>query len=285
MLLKIIIVIVGILIGYFLSNQSSLLFKRKRVRLDIYGNDIIPSLGSGNMFDTIAPYYDIANKVMSLGFDNYWRNIMINELDLSSNSCNRIIDIATGTGDIAIKITKKLKLAYQLYGLECEKPYVYGLDPSIEMLSYASDKMKYYNYTNDIQFIHGDATRMPKLGRSSFHQATMSFGIRNIQNRIGAIKEIRRIIKKNGKFIVMEFVEPTKSLLAPVAKFFIKYIIPIMGSMFSFGHDEEYKHLSDSIFNFPSPSEFSLELEQAGFKSCTYQDIFQDVVYIWICNK
>ena len=281
--MKLFIIALGIIIGYVLTEKTRLLSKHKQ-RVDVFGNPV--PLGSGSMFDDIAPYYDITNKIMSLGLDNYWRNNMINELDLSGDSCKKIIDIATGTGDVAIKIAKKLKTSYKLYNIDCEKPYVWGLDPSINMLSYASDKA---SGNPDIQFIHGDATKMPKLSRSSFHHATMSFGIRNIKNRLMAIKEIKRVIKKNGTFIVMEFTAPQLgpqgSMLAPVANVFIKYVIPLMGSISSLGHNEEYKHLSDSIFNFPSPSEFNLELEQAGFKSCTYKNVFQGVVYLWICRK
>ena len=184
---------------------------------------------------------------------------MINELELTDNSCKKIIDIATGTGDVAIKVAKKLHAVYKLYGLECGKPGIYGLDPSIEMLSYASDKIKDTNYSDNIQFIHGDATKMPKLSKSSFIMATMSFGIRNIKKRNVAIKEIKRIINPNGKFVVMEFVTPNSSILAPLAKLFLKYIIPAIGSIMSLGHNNEYSHLSDSIFNFPSPSEFNEE--------------------------
>ena len=164
-------------------------------------------------------------------------------------------------------------------------PSVKGLDPSIEMLSYASDKLVRHNVTDELQFLHGDATRMPKIPRSSFYQATMSFGIRNIEKRESAIKEIKRIIKKNGKFIVMEFVEPKTSALAPIARIFLQYILPVIGSISSLGHQNEYSHLSNSIFNFPSPENFKLELENYGFKSCTYRDIFQDIVYIWTCIK
>lgn len=278
--LKLLIIIIGIIIGYILSDTTRL---TRKPRYDVYGNEV--PLGSGEMFDDIAPYYDTANKVMSLGLDNYWRQTMINELDLNDNSCKKIIDIATGTGESAIKIAKKIQSVYKLYDLECGKPYIYGLDPSIEMLSYASDKIKDTNYSDIVQFLHGDATKMPKLSRSSFNQATMSFGIRNIKNRIVAIKEIKRIIKKNGKFVIMEFVEPKSSLLAPIAKLFIKYIIPGIGSVMSLGHNNEYSHLSDSIFNFPSPSEFNEELVKAGFKSCTNKNIFQDLVYIWVCIK
>lgn len=193
--------------------------------------------------------------------------------------------IATGTGDVAISIAKKLKKQYQTKGINCDMPSVKGLDPSVEMLSYASDKADRHNLTAELQFLHGDATRMPKIPRSSFYLATMSFGIRNIEKRDLAIKEINRIIKKNGKFIVMEFVEPKNSTLAPIAIIFLKYMIPTIGSMFSMGHQNEYSHLSDSIFNFPSPENFKLELENYGFKSCTYKDIFQDIVYIWTCTK
>lgn len=130
----------------------------------------------------------------------------------------------------------------------------------------------------------GDVQDMHLFHPNSFTKITMSFGIRNVPNRTKGLKEIKRVLKPDGIVAIMEFVTPRKGALAPVARFFIQYIIPLIGSFSSQGLAKEYSHLRDSILNFPSPNEFRSMMVDTGFVNCTATDVAFDVVYIFKCK-
>lgn len=240
-------------------------------------------LGSGRMFDQIAPYYDNANKFMSLNLDQSWRRALVDELDLQPNEKHLdILDIATGTGDVAIMIAKEL----QKKGMS-ERASIIGLDPSSKMLGYAAKKVQ----NNGISFItlqEGNAEELSDLVRSGrlYDVVTISFGIRNFANKPRALGAIRRALKDStsSKVCIMEFVTPRSGPLAPLVMLFLNHVVPFLGSVVAGGHGAEYDHLRDSIIHFPSPPAFVDLMMQAGLTNCQASNVFLDVVYLFSCK-
>ena len=237
-------------------------------------------LGSGEMFDHIAAYYDNANRFMSMDQDQSWRRHLVQLLDLQYN--DKVLDMSTGTGDVAILIAKKL----QTLGKKDGHP-VTGFDPSSNMLSFAAQKVKNAQLDKLVTLMQGDAQYMKGLNRNSFDKISMSFGIRNVPDRKKALKELYRVARHRSKIVIMEFFAPgvADGIVQFVASIFLKIFIPIIGSIASDGHSKAYRHLSDSIFNFPSPSAFQTMMEDSGFTSCKIENICLNVVLAVTCTK
>eukprot|EP01035_Chromulina_nebulosa_P017224 gene17224-22748_t len=229
------------------------------------------------MFNAIAPYYDVANRFMSLGLDQNWRKALVKELNVTNDEI--ILDLATGTGDVALLIGKYIKSNNVL------NSRLIGIDPSINMLSLAETKAKNSLLEEVINFKLGNAEDLSFYNDNSFDGITMSFGIRNVINRNKALSEIRRILKTTGRVLIMEFVPPSDGIFQSIARAFVKNVVPVIGSIVSLGHKEEYQHLEKSIFNFPTTSEFLNQLENVGFSDCTVIDLIAGVVNIFKCNK
>ena len=254
----------------------------ERGRAAVLGGDPAPEqvLGSGAMFDSIAAYYDTANRLMSLGWDQSWRRQLILLLRLEKD--DRVLDVSTGTGDVAILIARQL----QTLGVTQGQP-VMGFDPSSNMLSHAADKVARVGLTPIVRLVQGDAQAMRGIGSSSFDKVTMSFGIRNVPDRPRALRELHRVAKPRGTVIVMEFfapVGPDGGLTARAAAAFVKNVVPSIGAAIS-GDARAYNHLSDSIFNFPSANDFREMMESSGFASCRLESVFFNVVQACVCTK
>ena len=191
------------------------------------------------MFSNIAPKYDFLNHFLSLGQDIIWRKKVAKII--KNNNFTKIADIASGTGDLAIEIEKKINNK------------IIGVDFCYEMLKIAKEK------TDKILFINGDGTCLP-LKTNLFQCVTIAFGIRNIPDRISALKEFYRILDKNGKVLILEFDIPDNLIFS----FYFKYILPFIGGLFS--SKEAYKYLPNSVKNFPREKEFCKEMESVNFK-------------------
>lgn len=235
-------------------------------------------VGSGEMFDSIAPYYDSINRLISLGMHHSWRATLVKQLSLTSSDI--ILDIATGTGDVAISMLDSMS-----------EPLVTPLqilDPSFKMLLKAKDKLFALGYLDSVQITLGDVTDMSSSFESDrFSKISMSFGIRNVVDREAALAEIYRVIRKSSatrsKLAILEVFQPRTGLLAPLASLFIHQVVPFIGTIFSNGHMREYNHLQQSIADFPPPSAFIGMLSAAGFEDCVDHDLIFDVVHVFVC--
>jgi demethylmenaquinone methyltransferase/2-methoxy-6-polyprenyl-1,4-benzoquinol methylase len=262
--------------AFFISILGVVVFYLIQIRSPTNKSESV--LGSGVMFDTIAPYYDSANKAMSLGYDQSWRQVLVEELNLRADDI--ILDISTGTGDVAIWIAKKLQTLGKFDG----QP-ITGFDPSSKMLSYAAIKIEELKLAELIQLIEGDAQHMSSLADNYYDKVSMSFGIRNVPDRMKALHEIHRVIRPAGKVIIMEFATPLSGFFSPLARFLVNNFVPAIGGLISGGHTKEYDHLRDSILNFPSPDGFKEMMLKSGFADCISKSIFFDVVHLYICHK
>ena len=249
---------------------SRILGKRERKQSDSLEEK--PTFGSGKMFDKFANYYDIGNRFMSLGQDQSWRRALLAAIDV--NPEDKVLDLATGSGDVAIAART-----------EFQAQSVVGLDPSVEMLKVAKSKAKSINLA-EITFVEGDAQFMPQFETGSFTKITMSFGIRNVPDRMKALTEMRRVIASadSSRLAIMEFSAPSQqSIIGRVAQLFVRYFVPFIGGFIT-NATEEYRYLEESIFKFPTPAEFSGMISEAGFEMITVKSFAAGVVNIYVAK-
>lgn len=247
--------------------------------------------GSGEFFDGIASMYDATNKVMTFGFDMSWRQNMVDLLAFNHSYAHqpRFLDLATGTGDVAILCAKSF-LSTQSNKIALDKrstdnPVITALDPSANMISYGRDKVERQGLSKHIKFILGNSEKLP-FPDKHFDRVTMSFGIRNVQYRDTALREMKRVLRNDGALGIMEFSKPQQGLLKLIGEFFIRYVMPGLAGLFTAGRYEEYMYLRDSILAFPDPPQFrDLLVKEIGFKSCEVVNAFQHIVFIYICKK
>ena len=205
----------------------------------------------GNMFDNIAPYYDLLNRVLSLGIDQRWRKAMIRELAKVPHA--RVLDVATGTADVALAIKKALP------GVT----HITGLDLSHEMLEVGRQKIAKKNWTADIAMIQGDSENLP-FEDEQFDAITVAFGVRNFENLDAGMREMHRVLKPGGKLLVLEFSRPTVFPLKQGFNFYFKNILPQIGKWQS-KDPRAYSYLYESVQAFPDGADFVNVMERTGF--------------------
>ncbi len=204
--------------------------------------------GSGEMFDQIAGRYDMLNRLMSMGIDQSWRRKTVAALSLPSNS--RVLDLATGTGDLALMIARIHPDAE-----------VIGSDPSSRMLEVGVEKVARSGASGRVRLELGDAQALP-YETDSFDGCCIAFGIRNVPDRDAALAEMARVTKPGGRVAVLELGEPSVGWLSPIARFHVRKIIPRLGGMLS--GSREYKYLQESIAAFPAADAFAAQMQAAG---------------------
>ena len=207
------------------------------------------------MFDDIASTYDLANRVLSFGIDKQWRKKGCNKAYdiLGSDSLTQITDVATGTGDLLIYWSDIAKER----SIEVEK--FVGVDPSVGMLEVARTKVDF------AQFIEGKAQELP-IEDESTDVISISYGIRNVVDRVEALQEFYRALKPNGIVVILEFTKQDRSgMVDKIVDFGMKKVLPRVGGIISKNY-EAYKYLPDSIEEFLTTEMLAKELEEAGFE-------------------
>lgn len=206
------------------------------------------ALGSGQMFDKIARRYDFMNRVLSLGMDKGWRRRTVKSLNLGD--APRVLDVATGTGDLAIDIARARP-----------NGHVIGLDPSEQMLAIAGEKIAKKKLADQIELVVGDAQQLPYKD-CEMDAATIAFGIRNVPDRLQGLRELARVVRPGGRVAVLELGMPRGGLLSRAAAVHTRYVVPRLGALLSGAR--EYKYLQSSIAAFPPNEEFVSMMKQAG---------------------
>ncbi len=201
------------------------------------------------MFDAISGNYDGLNRVISFGIDVKWRKKVVQLV--SAKKPTNILDIATGTGDLAILMT------------QTSAKKIIGLDISAGMLEVGKKKIKAKNLHNIIEMIVGDSEKMP-FEDNFFDAITVSFGIRNFETLEKGLAEILRVLKPNGIFVVLETSVPEKTPFKQGYKFYTKNILPIIGKLFS-KDNVAYGYLSESAAVFPYGEKLNNILQKIGF--------------------
>lgn len=203
------------------------------------------------MFDAIAGRYDFLNHLLSAGIDARWRTRAIASLALTGRE--RVLDLCTGTGDLAIAARRAQPPAAR----------VVGIDFAGAMLRVGHDKLQRAGLTDRITLVRGDATRIP-AGESTVDAVTIAFGIRNVQDVAAACAEIHRVLKPGGRLAILEFAVPTVPGISAAYLWYLRHVLPRIGRLIS-RHDAAYGYLPASIDAFTAPKEFVNILRQTGF--------------------
>ena len=201
------------------------------------------------MFDTISGNYDGLNRVISFGIDVKWRKKVL--ALVSKKNPETVLDIATGTGDLALLMA------------ETSAEKIIGLDISAGMLEVGRKKIANANLSNKIEMVLADSESMP-FEDNSFDAITVAFGIRNFEHLDLGLKEILRVLKPNGIFVVLETSNPTKTPYKQVYSLYTKYLLPLIGKVFS-KDKAAYNYLSESASVFPFGDALNNILRKNGF--------------------
>ena len=212
----------------------------------------------GKMFDNIARHYDFLNHFLSLGIDKIWRRKMIAEL--VEVQPKRILDVATGTADVAINTIKQLKI---------KDLKIVGVDISNEMLNVGRKKLVTEGVNEVIELQLADSENLPFEG-NNFDAVTVAYGVRNFENLERGLAEMHRVLNANGKIVVLEFSRPRLFPFRQLFNFYFKNILPTIGKLTS-KDARAYSYLYESVQAFPDGNDFLTVLNKVGFKntSCT----------------
>ncbi len=220
------------------------------------------------MFSDIAPRYDLLNRLLSCGQDQYWRKRAVTRL--SPQSGERFLDIATGTADVALEIIRNVpKGAVQ----------VVGMDFSEKMLELARQKIDSLDKANSIQLECGSAESLP-FEDNSFDGTTTAFGIRNFSDIGRSLREMHRVLKPGGRCVILEFSLPRNPILNALYRFYFEWLLPKVGRLIS-KHPSAYTYLPETVAAFPVRKEFSSLMQQAGFMNVTYKELTLGIVILY----
>jgi len=208
-----------------------------------------------DMFSGLARRYDLVNRVLSLGRDNFWRLALARRLKIVDPP-GRLLDLGAGTG-AQIAAAKKLRPDLA----------VTGLDQSPDMLALARQKLARLPAPAP-ELIAGDALALP-FAESSFDSVSISFGLRNISQRQALYAQVRRVLKPGGRFLILELFHNPQSPWAGLTGFYLKRLVPFLGGRVLTRSGAAYRYLSDSILAFPQPARLAEELAEAGFTALT----------------
>ena len=208
------------------------------------------------MFDNISGKYDFLNHLLSMGIDINWRKNLISML--AEKKPSLILDMATGTADLAIMTAKYIKDAR-----------ITGLDLSSGMLEIGQQKLKDKNLADRIDLVHGDSENMP-FAEGTFDAITAAFGVRNYENLIAGLSEAFRVLKPGGSIFILEFSKPKNTIFRFFYNLYFKFILPMIGRITS-KDPKAYKYLFESVQAFPAYEEFTAIMNKAGFESNKYK--------------
>lgn len=219
------------------------------------------------MFASIAPNYDLLNRVLSMGIDRIWRQKATNKA--LAKSPQRILDVATGTADFALQLKKQAPQAE-----------VVGSDFVPAMLEIGRKKAQQQRL--DIRLEEGDALNLP-YPDASFDTITCAFGFRNFSDYTAGLCELWRVLDKGGRLVILEFPPPQQGIFGTVFRFYFQRILPRIGGLIS-GNAAAYTYLPESVLAFPEPEQLVQVMHATGFKS-HYQPLTLGIAGIWVGDK
>lgn len=211
------------------------------------------------MFDRIAPVYDLMNRLMTAGLDQRWRRLAVSKVVWPGD---RVLDACCGTGDLAIAAERR-------------GGQVVGLDFSERMLERARPK------SGTIEWVQGDALALP-FGDDEFDAATVGFGVRNLADLEGGLRELHRVLRPGSRLAVLEITRP-HGILRPFFRLWFDVLVPVAGRVLPGG--EAYTYLPASVRRFPGPEDLSRLLRTAGFGEVTYQLLGGGIVALHVAEK
>jgi demethylmenaquinone methyltransferase/2-methoxy-6-polyprenyl-1,4-benzoquinol methylase len=222
-----------------------------------------------SLFNRMATTYDRGNRTLSLMIDQVWRRRTVSALCIRNG--DRVLDIATGTADMAIEAARQA---------DCR---VAGIDLSEEMLRVAVKKNARGAHPERCLFLQGDGTRTP-FRDGSFRHAMISFGIRNVQDMDSLFQETLRVLKPGGRFAILEFSLPETPVIREVYLFYFKKILPFVGAAVA-GRKEPYFYLRDSVLDFEPPRKLEERIRRNGFKLADSRPFTFGICHLYVAQK
>ena len=220
-----------------------------------------------SLFNKVAEHYDLLNTLLSFGTDKSWRRRLAEEI----SSSKIVLDIATGTAEVAIEVVKRWNGCFAI-----------GIDPSKQMLDLAQAKLRVAGVKKKITLVEGVAESLP-FKDGTFDAITIAFGIRNTIDPLTSLKEMYRVLRPAGRVGILEFAVPQNRIFAPLYMSYIRNMFPFLGSFF--GKRNEYQYLVDSIPMFPQRDSFTKLMEDAGFSVEKLIELTMGTVIIYIGVK
>ena len=218
-------------------------------------------------FNQIAKTYDLLNRLTSFGIDTMWRKALAKSLP--TNGPLEVLDLATGTGDVAIELIQSCWQVKQ----------VVGVDPAIEMVREGKRKVKALGLENELHLEVGNALNIP-FADASFDVVTMAFGIRNVPDVPKALGEIYRVLRPGGRALILELSLPSNRLIRSGFLFYFRHVLPFIGGLIS-GEKKAYVYLNQSVEAFPHGKNFLALMAPAGFKELKCQTLSAGVASIY----
>jgi len=221
------------------------------------------------MFDDISGKYDFLNHLLSFGIDKAWRKKVRRTIEKFQPKM--ILDVATGTGDLALELSK------------IPEVNILGVDISKGMLDVGRAKIQKKNLQNRIELQQADSEKLP-LSDNSFDVVTVSFGVRNFENLENGLKEINRVLKPGAHLVVLEFSKPKNKLVSALYWFYFKNILPAVGKLFS-KSNRAYSYLPESVNQFPEGEKFAEIARSCGFESAIAHPLTFGISTMYVCKK
>lgn len=234
-------------------------------------NTTITKSTSWQMFNDISPRYDFLNHLLSFGLDILWRKRLARFL--TDKSDQKVLDCATGTGDVLISLLNN-------------NPNVQsgiGIDLAGKMMTIGRHKVNENKFKGRITLKHGDAHHIP-YDANTFDASTIAFGIRNMNDPGRVLREMYRILNEGGRALILEFSLPKNPIVRAGHIFYLRYLVPIIGNLFS-GHYQAYRYLNKTIESFPYGEQFCQMMNNAGFKNVKAYPMLFGVATIYSGDK
>jgi demethylmenaquinone methyltransferase/2-methoxy-6-polyprenyl-1,4-benzoquinol methylase len=223
------------------------------------------------MFDRIAYRYDLLNRLLSFRRDIAWRKCLCAHLPERGNQ--RILDLATGTGDVLLSV----------YRGSSKVVGGVGLDMSANMLRFSRKKVESAGLARDLTMMRSDACAIGSAD-ASFDAATMSFGIRNVPDVPRALREIRRILRPGGRALILEFSLPSNRVFRALYLLYFRHVLPFVGGLVS-GNREAYRYLNSSVESFPYGEAFLELLREVGFSNVKALPLTMGIATLYLGDK
>ena len=222
------------------------------------------------MFGAIAPRYDFLNRLLSFGIDRHWRKKAVRLLKFRDDG--RILDVATGTGDVALEIARVTPASVKIT----------GADFCREMVERGEAKVSETPFADRIDFKVAPCEDLP-FASNTFDSVTIAFGIRNVVDRKLGLAEMWRVLRPGGRVIILEFSTPRSHAFRQIYHFYFRQLLPLVGGLFS--RYNAYKYLPDSVLEFPSHEEFSKLIADAGFRNIHVHELTFGIATIHVGEK
>jgi len=226
--------------------------------------------GVRSMFDSIAPRYDLLNRLLSLGIDRRWRRFAVSQLRIPAGG--RVLDIATGTCDLALEIADRTP----------ESVKIVGEDFTQGMLVQGQRKLDRSPLGQRILLVNAPCEEIPHPD-GCFDAITIAFGIRNVVERDKGLREMWRVLKPGGRVVILEFSNPRSRLFRQLYYFYFRRLLPTIGGLFS--QRSAYQYLPDSVLEFPPQEAFCALMTTAGFEAVSFTDLTWGIASVYVGER